>query len=214
MSTFRPTQCQCAVCGTVSNQTILTSTNAFGSPDLDLRPPEMKRSTMHLWAQQCPECGYVAEDITKPAKVSADWLRRTEYVDCIGLNAKSPLARKFYRKYLIAMHTEDDVSAFAGAMFAAWACDDSGEKEAAAALRLLAVEQLEQLMRAEPDEVWFVRRADLLRRAGRFDAVLRDYADCTLKEPMHRQIIDFQLEKARQQDARCYRVSDAVPDEQ
>lgn len=211
MSTFRQRQCRCAVCGAVSRQTILASTNAFGSPDLDLRPPEMQRSTMHLWAQQCPECGYVAKELDTPAPVGAEWLRRAEYVDCVGLNAQSPLARKFYRKYLIAMHTEDTASAFAGAMFAAWACDDSGEAEAAAAMRLLAAAQLALLYRQEPDETWLVRRADLLRRAGQFDAVLQEYSDCVVKHPVHRQIIDFQLEKARRQDAGCYRVSDAVP---
>lgn len=37
---------KCAVCGKESEQITLASTNTFGSPDLDLRPPEMKRSTM------------------------------------------------------------------------------------------------------------------------------------------------------------------------
>ena len=46
----------CAVCGAMHEYRILTSTNAFGSPDLDLRPPMMKRGTMHLWVQECPSC--------------------------------------------------------------------------------------------------------------------------------------------------------------
>ena len=34
----------CTVCSAKSEQTVIGSTNAFGAPDLDLRPPEMQRS--------------------------------------------------------------------------------------------------------------------------------------------------------------------------
>ena len=36
----------CAVCGALHEYRILTFTDAIGSPDLDLRPPQMKRGTM------------------------------------------------------------------------------------------------------------------------------------------------------------------------
>jgi hypothetical protein len=58
----------CSVCGMFSEQQVLTSTNRFGSPDLDLRPPEMERSTLCFWLQECPNCGFVSEDLEQAEK--------------------------------------------------------------------------------------------------------------------------------------------------
>jgi hypothetical protein len=38
-----------AVCGSKQTVQEIGSTNSFGAMDLDMRPPQMKRSTMHLW---------------------------------------------------------------------------------------------------------------------------------------------------------------------
>ena len=55
----------CYVCGHRSSYELVASTNTFGSPDLDLRPPEMYRSTMHTWIQFCDNCGYSCPDISE-----------------------------------------------------------------------------------------------------------------------------------------------------
>src|SRR5438552_1767736 len=60
MTTFDERPISCSVCGTTSIQPVLASTNSFGPPDLDLRPAEMQRSTIWMWVQRCPECGYCA----------------------------------------------------------------------------------------------------------------------------------------------------------
>lgn len=65
MTTFANTSVVCGACGHVFTHRALASTNAFGSPDLDTRPPEMKRSTMHAWIQRCPSCGYCSQDAAK-----------------------------------------------------------------------------------------------------------------------------------------------------
>src|SRR5689334_17370242 len=65
MTSYYPRQVICSVCGTSSRQEVLTSTNCIGSPDLDLRPPQMKRSTMDRWLHECPNCGFVSGDLTK-----------------------------------------------------------------------------------------------------------------------------------------------------
>ena len=57
MTTQSAEECTCAVCGRVSMQGVIMSTNAFGSPDLDLRPPPMERFTIDHWVQECPHCG-------------------------------------------------------------------------------------------------------------------------------------------------------------
>jgi hypothetical protein len=57
MTTLYREKSRCAVCGIATEYTSIGSTNAFGSPDLDTRPPEMQRSTIFAWVQRCPECG-------------------------------------------------------------------------------------------------------------------------------------------------------------
>ena len=74
MSTMHEFHRTCAVCGATHRYRILTSTNAFGSPDLDLRPPQMKRGTMPLWVQECPSCGYTAEDVSDPTQIPREYL--------------------------------------------------------------------------------------------------------------------------------------------
>ena len=65
MTTIGKISAECVICGKESEHTSITSSNAMGSPDLDLRPPEMQRSTMEWWLQECPACGYVAPDISE-----------------------------------------------------------------------------------------------------------------------------------------------------
>ena len=59
----------------------MTSTSTWGYPDLDLRPAEMKRSSMFAWLQECPHCGFVARDIEQThVKVAPDFLKSEEYL--------------------------------------------------------------------------------------------------------------------------------------
>ncbi len=53
MITIRDEEQICAMCGAKSTHRGIMSTNAFGSPDLDLRPPEMERSTMGSILRGC-----------------------------------------------------------------------------------------------------------------------------------------------------------------
>src|SRR5690349_6640199 len=71
MTTIIPQTITCSFCHTPSEQNLIGSTNSFGAPDLDTRPPEMMRSTMPLWVQECPHCGYVAKDLAQPPHASA-----------------------------------------------------------------------------------------------------------------------------------------------
>jgi hypothetical protein len=65
MTTYAEETVVCGACGHAFTHGALNSTNAFGSPDLDPRPPEMQRSTMHAWIHRCPSCGYCSEDASK-----------------------------------------------------------------------------------------------------------------------------------------------------
>ena len=94
MTTMFKQKVRCSVCGEESEHLAIGSTNAFGSPDLDLRPPEMQRSTMPHWVQECPKCGYVACVISDKCPVSAEFLKSEEYLSCGRISFESRLAKK------------------------------------------------------------------------------------------------------------------------
>ena len=112
MTIIKKFEKKCSVCGETSLQPILTSTSAWGYPDLDLRPPEMKRSSMFAWLQECPHCGYIATNLENELEVSPDLLKSDEYLTCEGYEFKSDLAKRFYRHHLISKAEGDYRSQF------------------------------------------------------------------------------------------------------
>src|SRR5436190_15836468 len=113
---------QCHNCGQASDHETLMSTNEFGSPDLDLRPAEMMRSTMNTWVQLCPHCGYCNHDIDLPAKNSAI-LQSTRYRAALDNDAYPPLARRFLA-YAVTLEESEPNGVADAYTWAAWVCDD------------------------------------------------------------------------------------------
>ncbi len=210
MSMPIPVEEKCYVCENISQQIVLASTNQFGSPDLDLRPPEMARSTMEFWIQVCPHCGYVAASLGKRTFITAEWLQREEYTSCENRNFKSKLAEKFYKWYMINCEVGDIEEAFHAVLHAAWACDDVEDLENAVDCRKKAIVEIDKLIERRKEEELMVIRADLLRRSKQFDLLIKEYQDIVLSEELLNQIIKFQIEKAKQLDVCCYRVRDVI----
>lgn len=206
MSTMMPVTVECIVCKTKSEQTVLTSTNSFGLPDLDLRPAPMRRHTMARWVQECPNCGYVAASLDSATEIDGDFLKLKEYVTCSGINFKSALARTFYKQYLIKLLEKDWNGAFSAALYAAWECDDTADGDNAALCRRLAVEQAEKLTDDSPD--FKLQKLDLLRRAGEFEQALSQYGDLSFEDERYQKVLRFQLEKCRQGDVGRYTMFD------
>lgn len=167
----------CAVCGAVSEQTGVLSTNEFGAPDLDGRPPEMRRSTMKWWVHRCPDCGYCASSIDVAPVDAAAVVRSAAYRQQLD----DPLTPELARMFLCtAMIIEASGGAAASGLVAplicaAWACDDAGSVDAATRCRLRAASAIEALRGAggsymddDPsgDDVTL---ADLYRRSERFE---------------------------------------------
>ena len=138
MTLIRKFEKMCAVCGKTSLQPILLSTNSWGYPDLDLRPPEMQRSTMCTWLQECPHCGYIKSNLEDNLEASPDLLKSDEYLTCEGNKFKSDLSKRFYRHYLISKVKKNHVSEFYSLLHCAWTCDDA-EDELAVEMRKLAL---------------------------------------------------------------------------
>lgn len=200
----------CAVCGRESRQTVLASASMFGSPDLDLRPPRMKRDTMLWWVQECPLCGYVSSDIAAKSCVTVEWLKSSDYKSCSGIPFLELLAKRFYRHYLISKKDNNTRSAFYAALYAAWVCDDAYDEDNARKCRLLALGEVDELLSAAYDENLAMMRADILRRAGEFDAVVSDYEGKVFSSDLFNRIIAHQISRARERDASCYKVSDVA----
>jgi len=205
-------EAKCYVCKSISKQTILASTNTFGAPDLDLRPAEMARSTMDWWIQECPFCGYVAESIKEKTDIKAKFLKEESYRCCDNRGFKSGLAEQFYKYYLINIACEKFDAAFYAALHAAWACDDSDDKENAIYCRQKALMVIEKTHFNSKNEDITVVKADLLRRTGQFDLLINEYENKKFSKPILNDIIAFEIEKAMSKDDECYNVSDAVSD--
>ena len=219
-TTYSSKKFKCSVCGTEKEYRVLTSTNAFGPSDLDTRPPEMQRSTMSMWVQECPSCGYVADEISDPCEVSPEFLKSEGYLTCEGHKLKSKLASSFYRLSMIQQESNHIMGAFFAMLHGAWACDDAKDYAGALACREKAASLATELidggtLKASGRENIMLMRADILRRAGRFEDVIRLYSDVKFEaegnnlEVMNA-VLEFELELARRKDTTCYTVKDAL----
>jgi len=208
MSTFDRVKVKCGLCGHTFEAVELMSTNAFGSCDLDLRPPEMKRSTMPLWITKCPRCSYVHEKIEKPASRHARLVKSKEYKSCQGNFFHSPLAKDFYRYALILLNEKSILSAYDAFLHAAWCCDDFNDNEGASLCRRKAVALYDRRLFGKNSNLK-LRHVDLLRRAGMFDEALEFIDTLELEEGLMQSIARFQKELSLIGDRCCYSVDDA-----
>lgn len=211
MTTFAPKKCRCAVCGKEADFRVLMSTNTFGgSQDLDTRPPEMKRSTMHLWVQECPGCGYVSEEISDGTNITAEYLKSDEYKTCRGINFKSTLAQRFYKYYMINMIDENVEDAFYASLHSAWASDDEEDVENADRCRKHCLELSDEMVKQGyiDEDTISVMKSDFLRRSKQFDKVIEAYEKTAFEEEILNYIIKFEVERARAADDKCYTIED------
>ncbi len=212
MTTFYSETVKCSVCGHDNQSTVLGSTSSFGSPDLDLRQPGRIRMTMGCWIQECENCHYVSRSVSDECPVPVTYIRSAEYLNCDGYAFKSELARNFYRQHKIQMLAGDMKKAFTALLHAAWVCDDNQDKTNAKTMRELCLPLVTSLIskNEKNGDSLFLMKADLLRRAGRFDDLLAEYENVTFHDDIMNQVLRFQLLKAKERDDACYTVKQAV----
>ncbi len=209
MTTLRRLPTTCSICGQTSVHTVMYSSNTFGGgPDLDLRPAPMLRNTMHTWIQRCPHCGYCSPKLSEETGITRDFLESDKYLSCNGIYFKNRLAEDFFRYHLICLELNKPEKAVTNALRAAWACDDSSELNNAVMCRLYCLESMKPI-EEETDINELLKRADIMRRAGLFDAVIKFYSDITPENPLHKTLIDFHILKSREEDADCYTIKEA-----
>ena len=211
MTIIREFEEKCSVCGKSSPHPVLMSTNSMGYADLDLRPPEMQRSTMNTWIKECPHCGYVASDLGDELKISKDFLKSEEYSTCDGYDFKSKLSERFYKRYLIAKQSNDALGCFLGLRNCTWKCDDYSD-ENAIAIRKIALTYIDELMgqEGEDKDTLLLIKLDFLRRSGEFEQLISEYENVAIGDELMDKIAQFQIQKALEKDTDCYTVKDVV----
>ncbi len=213
MTTLFSETVTCDVCGTENEISAIGSTNAFGSPDLDLRPPEMQRSTMSFWVNECKGCGYVAADLSEESDVG---MRDIDDANR-EIRKEFPSAPSLARQFLqVARWAKSDYGRAMQLLHAAWAFDDAKQSANAKKARIEAAISFQAAMPKEDAEDQPSLRAlltDVQRRSGDFSAGI-ETANSLLRDPTAddtlRQVASFQLSKCTAKDDACYTVADAV----
>ena len=215
MTTIFGKEIECAVCGLTNEYCVLGSTNAMGSPDLDLRPPEMQRSTMDTWIQECPECGYCSEDISEFVSNAAEIIASTKYKKLDQEQQFPKLARQF-RKYACLIETENKLVSAMAHLRAAWVCDDTkGKHNEVRICRDMTIADMYSLLPYKDSENDVTRAAinvDVLRRAERYEdalGLIEELLSFQSVNDVIRTVLEFQRDKCSKNDHRCYTIAAA-----
>ncbi len=175
MTTMDNIKVNCCVCDTESIHISVGSTNAFGYPDLDSRPPEMERSTIYYLIQRCPSCGYCASDLSACLDNAEALVKSKIYQDILD----TPSIPKGAASYLASSYIYEQLRQYSEsawmAINASWVCDDENDAHAAKKCRERAIEMIEigqaMLLFQHLSEQTGASEAitiDLMRRVSRF----------------------------------------------
>jgi hypothetical protein len=212
----RTDRVRCYVCEAESEQQVALRATEDGAADLDTRPAESMRSTMPLWVQRCPACGYCAPDLASGSPRAARVVRTAGYRALLDAPTRPALASAF----LAASAVMAAAGAFADAgwqcVYAAWACDDAGDDFAAGECRGHALElfaqaaSVRQPIAEEPGADDAVC-ADLLRRTGRFDAAAERAAQGLARAPAPavQRVMRYIMALAAQGDRGAHSIAEA-----
>jgi hypothetical protein len=198
-----------AVCGVCSNpsRAAFRAPQPEIAPDLDMRPGEPARSTLRDWVQVCSRCGAAAPDLSTVSASARSVVELDEYrmLSTTALEETLP-----YRRWaLICERTGDRAQQAEALLQAAWAADDAAAMTEAAKLRT----EVAALWDDTNDIELGLRRLDVLRRAGLFDAAAgwaKTMADRRPDE-LARSLIAFQQARIAARDIGRHLISSALP---
>lgn len=209
MTDYKEEKLRCYCCGKKSKQTVLLSTNSFGSPDLDQRQGGMARSTISYWLLECPFCGYVAPNIEQGDAKAKSFMQTPEFQAASSDPTFDPAARRFLVRAAEHAHDGDRMAAFLDTLCAAWIADDRRQPDEAAALRLKAAAHLAGSQIKSIDTRLLL--LDVLRRASSWEAsealademIVEDLGDPFVR------VISFHRAKINARDNGRYTIADA-----
>ena len=209
MTTYFKEEKVCAYCGKTVNVTVIGSTNAFGACDLDMRPPEMKRSTVRMELQVCPYCGYANYDLEKTPK-NVEKFRE--------IFPALPKGNNIVENYRLAgdirrLADDNHDLAFCMYLYGAWCADDMRNAEDAKKMRMLALQEAKCLLKEKknlsPD--FILRVSDIARRVEKFDyaSSLLEQANALSPRDLVAKLIAFEQRLIDAKDTACHSISEA-----
>ncbi|MDI3561205.1 hypothetical protein [Bradyrhizobium sp. Arg816] len=210
MTSYDTKRLRCYCCGKTSEQTILMSTNSFGSPDLDQRSAGMERSTIDTWLQECPFCGYVAFDLEKGDERAMTFVETAEFRAASTDPSPDPVERRFLARAAFDVHCGDRRAAFLSTLSAAWVADDRKALSEATALRLKAAAHLAgHRIRSMDTRLLLL---DVLRRASSWEAADALTTELIAEELEHpfAEIVSFHRERIEAKDNGRYTIAEAL----
>ena len=196
----------CGVCGATVRAAFRAPQPEI-APDLDMRPGEPARSTLRDWVLVCPNCGAAAPDVSALSASARAVVESDEYrmLSTVVLEETLP----FRRWALICERTGDRPQQAEALLQAAWAADDAAAMTEAAKLRV----EVAALWDGATDVELGLRRLDVLRRAGMFEAA--DAWAAVMMErgadELARSIIGFQRARIASRDIGRHLISSALP---
>lgn len=196
----------CGVCGTRTRPAFRAPQPEI-APDLDMRPGEPARSTLDQWIRVCRSCGAAAPDLARLSEREAAIVKGSGYetTPLIGPEAALP----FLKWAAICRETSNRAAEAEALLQAAWIADDTGDADAACALR----RRVAALWAMAPDTETGLRRLDVLRRCGDFDDAERWGAELAGREmdETSRRILDYQRARIAAGDRDRHLISSALP---
>lgn len=197
---------QCGVCGTAVRSAFRAPQPEI-APDLDMRPGEPARSTLRDWVLVCPNCGAAAPDLAAVPASARPVVESDEY----RLLSTSVLEETLpFRRWALILADSGDRAGQAEALLqAAWAADDAAAMAEAARLRT----EVATLWDGTDDVELGLRRLDVLRRAGLFEAAEAWATVLTERgaDELGRSIIGFQRVRIAARDIGRHLISSALP---
>ena len=178
-----------------------------------MRPAPMARWTLAEQMQQCPECGYCAQDVSAASDSAPGVVRNEAYQAQLGRQDYPEVTRKYLCASLILSIDGDDGRAGRAALMGAWAADDIADVGPADAMGAAddwgsAIPQQvspdeEERRLAAAEAAAHCRRLAISyfeadRRSGLTFAADEDTADAMLTD-LHRRVGDFEAARASSQ---------------
>ena len=200
------TETKCGACGAAARSAFRAPQPDI-APDLDMRPGEPARSTLPDWIQVCPGCGAAAPDLAALPSSALAVVKSDDYrmLSTTVLEETLP----FRRWALICERIGDRAQQAEALLQAAWAADDAAAMTEPAKLRA----EVAVLWADTTDVELGLRRLDVLRRAGHFEA-----ADAWAKVMTERGldelaglIVRFQRARIAAWDIGRHLISSALP---
>lgn len=217
MTNYGRVKRKCHKCKKSCSVVCLVSTNAFGSSDLDCRPPPMRRNTMDAWIERCEHCGYCAPNIENENGITLEFIESNEYQQILHNDKLPQLCISFLCWARCAEELHQYGEATMAYVNAAWVCDDhfSPNSEESIEQRQKAIDSLEKAHKndqkaiSEPknDELLLL---DLYRRTGQFDLCIqsaRENFDLNEKD-IYEEIAAYQIKLSENNDRNVHKVSE------